>query len=301
VARRDSNNAELLTVGLRTQLGGRDDLAYDLSASGSRAEQDRDAQYAWSVVNGLSYGRKLGQIVTLSARGSRQDTLDPRARQSSHQLSVALAVDELPSLGHSLTVTGQRSDRGGSSQTTGTVLLFNRLVPYRGLALLAGGTYAVTLAEPGSTSRYATVTVNANAQPHRALTLTGAYGLSRTESGADPAVVARHAEGTLSFSPIPALYVAGGVSHDVTGARAYTLGNLSLGVSPFQGGDLRLSFSYNETLDSRGAVTRLMVPGMRWTISRTAVLSVTYSMSDFGSDSEAVRARTLSASLRIMI
>jgi hypothetical protein len=105
----------------------------------------------------------------------------------------------------------------------------------------------------------------------------------------------------LSFSPIPALYVAGGVSHDVTGARAYTLGNLSLGVSPFQGGDLRLSFSYNETLDSRGAVTRLMVPGMRWTISRTAVLSVTYSMSDAGNDSEAVRARTLSANLRIMI
>lgn len=302
-ASRQDSNTELLTAGLRTQVAGWDDLAYDASLSASRSQQGAEARYTYFVANGLTYVRKLSPIFLVSARVARQDLKQARGHRGEFLYSASLSADELPTLNHSLAYTGQTSTGAAGTTTSNSVSLFNRATPYRGIGLLAGASYTVATTVTGQTNRTHSLTANATLQPHAALTLTGTYGLTGTltTGGAEPAprTRAQHVEGTASFNPFPALYASGGVQRTVTDGKGYTFGNVALGVSPFQGGALQLTFSYNQTLDSNGAVTRLVAPGLRWNIDRSTVLTATYVLADSEGETEVTRARTFDVNLRI--
>jgi hypothetical protein len=64
-------------------------------------------------------------------------------------------------------------------------------------------------------------------------------------------------------------------------ARPSTLGNLSVGLSPFQGGQVLVRFAYNETLDtSSESRTRFYGPGLRWNIRSGAFLDAAYTWNE---------------------
>lgn len=298
------SNSELFTLGLRTQVLGRPDLSYDVSLQLARAEQAQSpAVQTYLLANGLSYGKRLSPVFLLSARLARQDFDQTRGHESNLLYSASLAADELPTLGHTLAYSGQTSSTRDGVLHTNSISLYNRATPYRGIGLLAG--FSLNLADNlnGQTERSNVITLNTTLQPHPSLTLAGTYGRTGTvvTGGGQPSLLTHSQllQGTASFNPFPALYIAGGVQRTITDQRGYTLENLAVGVSPFPGGALQFSFSYNETVDSTGQRTRLITPALRWNIHRSAVAIASYSFIDTESTSQSTRSRTFDINLRI--
>lgn len=300
------SDTQLLTLGLRTQLLGRSDLSFDSSVQLARNGQTggEGLGVAWIVASGLSYGRKLSPIFLLSGRVARQDADQLRGHTGAWQWGVSLGAEELPTLGHSLSYSGQASTSAAGTATSNSIAFFNHATPYRGIGLQAGISWSIANSPGGETNRSNLLTLSASLQPHPKLTLSAGYG--RTGSvltgGARPSEtqVQQHLDAGLSFNPIAALYFAGGLTWTKTEVQDYTLANLQAGFSPFQGGALQLTFGFNQTLDSGGAVTRQIAPGLRWNVNRSIVLTASYSLLDSsGGAAGETHQRTLGANLRI--
>ena len=300
------SNSELFTFGGRTQLGGRPDLSYDFSLQLSRAGQsEAPSRETWLVSNGLNFSRQLQPVVLLSTRVARQDFDLGRGHEGAILYSASLAADELATLSHTLSYSGQINQAAAGTTTANSVSLFNRATPYRGIGLLAGGSWGTATNLSGQTSRSNVITLNATLEPHRALTLGGTYGRngSVTLGGGLPTTVSRQQiiQGTVSFSPFPALYFSGGIQRTITELQGFTLVNLASGFSPFPGGALQFTLAFNETLDSNNAVTRLITPGLRWNITRSAVLSSSYGFVDSTGPQTNLHTRTFDVNLRIQL
>jgi hypothetical protein len=122
------------------------------------------------------------------------------------------------------------------------------------VSLLASSGANLARNESGQDTRGLSLTAGASVAPHKTLAITGNYVLTRSRTsggGKAPQSDDRgRVEGTLSFSPFPALYLAAAVSRFTSAAAPSTLASLTAAFSPFSGGDLLARFSYNETLDS---------------------------------------------------
>lgn len=300
------SDSELFTLGLRTQLFGRSDLSFDSSLQLARTGQTggEGLGLAWIAASGLSYGRKLGSIFLLGARLARQDSDQLRGHTGAWQYSVSLGAEELPTLGHSLSYSGQASTSAAGTATSNSISFFNHATPYRGFGLQAGMSWSIANGTSGETNRNNLLTLSASVQPHPKLTLSAGYGRTGSvlSGGNKPSQtqVQQHFDATASFNPIAALYVSGGLTWARTDVQDYTLANLQAGFSPFQGGALQLTFGFNQSIDSSGALTRQIAPGLRWSINRAIVLTASYALLDSSGGADGgTHQRTFGANLRI--
>jgi len=253
-------------------------FAYDLSAILSKSP----GTHAYYLINGLSYGRRMAEIVSLDARIARQDQQQQQAHQGLFLYSAALTVNEWPTLGHSLVYSGQVSESGAA--TINSLSLYNRATPYRGIGLLAGGSVNYTAQPSGQTTRNDIVTVSATIQPHRAVTVTSGYAYSATRpiSGGGSSSLNNRLEGTVTFAPVPALFVSGGLSHVIVDRQSYTLANGAATVSPFREGALQFSLNVSQTLEPGGQVSKVFSAVARWYIHRATTLTAAYTVAGQG-------------------
>jgi hypothetical protein len=299
-----SSNAQLLTLGGRTQLFGRPDVSYDLAMQFARSEQAQTpAAQTWLVANGLNFSRRLSDFALANARLARQDFDQGHGHEGAFLYSASVSADELPTLGHTASYSGQVNTAPAGTSTNNAISFYSRATPYRGIGLLAGFSWSTGTNVTGRTTRSNVVTINATIQPHPKLTLAGTFGRngSVTLGGNQDTVlsVQQFLQGSVSFNPVPALYLSGSVQRTSTDSQTYTLTNVAAGFSPFPGGSLQFSVAFNETLDSNNAVTRLITPGVRWNITRAAVLSVSYALVDNTSPQSELHSRTFDVNLRI--
>lgn len=304
-----ATTTETGNVNFRTLLFTRD-LAYDFTGLFSRNTVTGAPTFLTYILsNGLSYAHKLTNALVFSARVARQDMDQSTGHQGILQYSAGLAANELPTLNHNLVYSGQSIWAANGYSNTQTLSLYNRAIPYRGVSLLAGGSYGVVGTVTGQTVRNAALTASTTLQPHRTLTLSGTFGHSDSVAtgGGWPrtATATNRIDATASWAPIPAVYLAGGISRLVSNRAPITLFNGSASASPFPRGDLQLGFSWTETYQQGGALdgatVRLYGPNARWTIRPGTLLTVSYSVLD--NDAPAVRtsARTFSAVLQIAL
>ncbi|MGZ6126249.1 MAG: hypothetical protein ACXWLR_14880, partial [Myxococcales bacterium] len=87
--------------------------------------------------------------------------------------------------------------------------------------------------------------------------VTSGTGLPRSATSSN------RVEGTVSFTPVRALYLSGGASRTVTQPRPVTLANGTVSFSPFPGGDLQFSLTYTQSLEADTSVNRLITPSLR--------------------------------------
>lgn len=298
------SDSELFTLGLRTQLFGRNDLSFDTALQLSRAGQSGGAsRETWSVASGLNYSRRLSPIFLVSARLGRQDSSQGEGHLGALVYSATLAADELPTLGQSLSYSGQVTTAAAGTSTGNSISFTNRAQILRGLALLVGASWSITTSAAGQTVRANVITVSTTVQPHPKLTLSGGYGRtgSLVTGGVNPSGLGheQHFDATASFTPFAALYLTGSVSRTVTDVQGYTLGSVAAGFSPFQGGALQLTFGFNQSLDTSGNITRVIAPGLRWNISRSIVLSASTSLVDSTTGQLETHQRGFDVNLRI--
>jgi hypothetical protein len=300
-----TSNTQQLTLGARTQLGGIRDITYDFAMQLVRSEQSQGpTTETYLVANGLTFIRRLSEILMATARVSRQDYDQGRGHEGSFLYSASLTADELPTLGHNLSYSGQTTMAADGTTVINSLSLFNRATPYRGIALLAGFSWGNTLNPNGQTLRSNVITVDATVQPNERLTLGGTYGRTGSvilNGPPTPNSLQQYLLARASFNPFPALYLSGSVQRNLTNNQGYTLANFSGAFSPFPGGDLQFTFAFNETVDTANNMTRLITPGLRWNVTRSAVLSVTYGIDDTTGPTSHLFSRIFDINLRIPI
>jgi hypothetical protein len=244
-------------------------FAYDVSAFFT--QQNRLEPRSWSVTNGLGAARSLSPSVSVAGRIERSDYDAGQGHEATNRLSAQVAWVPLPALGMGLTYSGQYGEQLMGTTLSNALTGALRVDPYQGISLTTSQTLSSARAADGRDSSGLTTTVGITLLPLQALSLNATWALSvNNSSGAGrPASTDRSSQlvGNVTFTPVQAVFVAGGVTYSksLTQLRPQALTNLSVGLSPFPAGQLQIRFAYSESLDTSGqALTRLFGPTLRW-------------------------------------
>jgi hypothetical protein len=279
-----------------------------LDSSLSLTHATNAAHILWSVSNGLSYLRRLTRILDLSARVDRSDANDAQNNAvGSTRWTGSLTFDPLPTLGGNLTYSGNWDSPSPSGTVVNNSLsLFGRAVPYQGISLFASLVYALSQHEVGRDQESESANAGVSLVPNPKLTLNGTYSYSRTAftGGGEPSQVSDswRVEGDVTVSPFPALYANAGVTRVMQAGVGQTLVNVSGNLSPFPGGNLILTFRYNQTLDTlTDTKTLIWGPYVRWNITPRSYVETTYQVLDVTSPTLETSSRSFNARFSLLL
>lgn len=276
------------------------DLAYDGQVQLNHAT-DQDGIY-YILTNGLAYARRLSQVWSVQARGTRQDRNPGQSHEGGFSYTAGLSATPVPAVLATGTFSGSAVWRKAGRTLQNGVGLYAQLTPYTGIDVGVNAGYTVAQNERSRTTDTGTVGVTAGVSPHPTTTLGGAYFRSRSvQSGGGGGTVTTEGErydATGSWSPLPALQLSGGVSRITKGERPTTLASFGGNLSMFPGGTLVLRFSHSESLDTAAdGVTRSTTPSLRWNIRAGWALDLAYLYLVTRAATDETRASTLSAVL----
>ncbi|MGE5047445.1 MAG: hypothetical protein ACM3PC_02670 [Deltaproteobacteria bacterium] len=299
------NNTTSANAGLRAQLLP-EVLVYDASFNVRNTTRPSVASATtWYLINGLNLNKSLNDFTLLTGRVARQDSDQLRGHEVSYLWAASVGVNELATLSHSLSYSGQVNLTAAGDTVANSVFFTTTAVPYRGVnfGFMAG--YNVGTTVSGQDTRSAVLTVDSTLQPNPKLQLRGAFThrdvLATGGSLPRTANAVNTVEGSATFRPVRVFFVTGTVSHVVQPPTSATLFNGELGLNATTGGDLQLSVAYNSVLDLDGSITRFFTPSARWNIRPNTVLSGTYTMTDGNRGGGEQHQRTFNIDLRITI
>lgn len=294
-----------LNATTRIQLLEAPSLAYDLTTLVTHTSASHQVTYA--VTNGLSAYRRLGRRADVSGRLERSDLDSGVGHESANRWSASMSVNPLPTLGGALVYSGQYSQNqlGDTlSQSLGTSA---RADLYTGISLSGNASAGLSRNEEGRSTRSVTTSAGLTLSPNPVLALTSsvAYTAAVQTGAGRPEQSDRRGmlEASASFTPVRALAASGSVTRTFGGSiPAQTLVAFTAGFSPFQGGDLQLRYSYQETLDLTGEQrTRTHGPAVRWIIRRGWFADAAYTFFDARAPAQDISTRAFSANLNILL
>jgi hypothetical protein len=227
----------------------------------------------------LGLTQPLSSIFTARATLSRQDYKDSRGDTVNYNWSASLDAVPLSTLSQSLTYSGsiQQAPEGKTTQNslyfTSTAQLYTDISAYLNAGAFATSTFT------GRDNKGTSLAFGVTMSPTRKLSLTvsGGFSDSRQSGGGQPSnsTSTTSTDIALSYTPFPSLYFYG----DWAWQENNFLQNYQVNWSPFQGGDLQVSFYYNETLSQLDdSKSRIIRPYLRLDLKKAGYLTLSYSI-----------------------
>lgn len=260
---------------------------------------------SWTLSNGLSAQHQFNDVWGVSARIAREDGVDRDRDRTAHVYSAAVTSDPLETLRHSLIVSGYVDETGGFTSENHGVFLNTTALVYDGVDLnfLVGTSY--NEATDGTTNDAFVVGAGATVIPHRTVTVTLRYddrdATITPEAAPGRPDRTRSGEAGVAYNPFPSVYLyASRRKEERTDQVDRTIDSFAASWSPFPGGALQLSVSYNEDRYSDfDEVNKVFVPFVRWNISPRSYLEVAYQALDRESDLARTEDDLVTATLRL--
>lgn len=260
---------------------------------------------SWTLSNGLSSRRQFDRVWGVSARVAREDGLDLDRPRTGYVYSAGVTANPFETLRHSLVFSGYHNDTDG-------ILTDNRAVNFNTTALVYEGVDLNFLAgassnriPDGSTSDALLFGAGATLIPYRTVTITLRYddrNSTLSQKGApDRTDRTRDVEAGVAYNPVPAIYLYGSRRMESrTTQLDRTVDTFACSWSPFAGGAIQLSASYNETVYSDlNETDTSFVPFLRWNINPRSYLEVAYQALSRRTDLDRTMDRILTSTLRI--
>ena len=259
---------------------------------------------SWTLSNGLSVRHQFNEVWGVSGRVAREDGLDQDRDRTGYVYSGAVTAVPLEKLRHSLIVSGVLDDTGGFKTQNHGVILNTTALVYQGVDLnfLFGKSYSETFE---FASDAVLVGAGATLIPHPTVTMTLRFDnrdatISR-ESVPDETDRTRSGEAGVAYSPLPSVYLfASRRKEERTREGARTVDAFAFSWSPFPGGALQVSVSYNETRYSdRNEISKIFVPFVRWNIRPKSYVEIAYQALNRESDLGRTNDDIVTATLRL--
>lgn len=252
------------------------EMSYFLSKAGGNPA-------ATTLSNGFSFQHAFHEIYTLSGRVSREDGRRQDEGRLAYFYTTVLGVNPLPTLRANLQFNGKRETVGGRQDDNDSVYLFTGAELYKGVDANIGVGRSSSRAPNGAENDSTQINLGASVIPHPALTINVSLQ-GRSENirgggeGIDGKRTNRNTEGSLSFRPLPTLFLYAALRQEQrTGFATQMIRNLAASWSPFPDGALRFNFRYDETYRSESATKeRVISPALRWNISPRMYLDLAF-------------------------
>jgi hypothetical protein len=284
-----ATTSQTYNLSVRTRILDSPTLYYDMSAfysqtsnSGSGFAVGQPSLTNYIITNGLSGAYKFNPVFSANARVAREDSYGLQGTGVAYISNASITALPLRTLTDSLVYSNRREQLGGKPNDTSSVFLTNLAELYKGVnASVSGGlswSTSTTLQENKSEILTSTLSV----VPYKVLTINADYSWtnSKTTGGDAPDVQTTSIRSDIAFTytPFPTLSLFGsyGVFSGVN-IQQTTLTSYGANWSPFPDGTLLFNFSYNQNLSSLNSTKdTLLVPSLRWNISKYAFLTISY-------------------------
>jgi hypothetical protein len=280
-------------------------LYYDFSYFYNKSESQFSTSRITTMSNALSVLHQFNPVFSGNARAERVDDSSPIGDTVSYRYSAQIMAVPLRTLSHTLgySYITRQSPTGHS---TGTALtLANTAELYHNVTAFLNGGLSSQIAETDQKTDSTNYQWGINLIPIGTLniTLSSSYQKTDLSGGGVPesSQFSRTNETSVSYYPFRALYLfASRSTRSGSNQPSDRLTNYGLNWSPFPGGDLQFSFSYNESrraLDN--SIDKSVIPSVRWNITRRTYVIAAYNSTKNTSNVQQSTARTYSASLNM--
>ena len=255
--------------------------------------------------NGLSLSQRLSRVFTGTARIAREDGEEAAGKRVSYVYSASLLAIPLPTLSHSLVLSGRSENIAGKSSDTSSAFLNNSAELYRGVNMnLSGGVSSAT-SETKQKTDNTILNLGVSLVPHHTMTITMSYSDTATkQSGGgmeETSTSAQRSQASVSYNPWSTVYLFssfGVVSQK--DMKTSKVQNYAGAWSPFPGGTLQFNFSYNENVRSEdNGRDTLITPSIRWNFIRRAFLDISYLILRSDSLSQTTESKSFNANLKM--
>jgi len=281
-------------------------LFYEFSSFLNYSETDSTEHTNYQVSNGLSAHHQFSPILRGSARIAREDAKSGGEKEVSYQGTTSLNLVPLPTLSHTLVLTGRTEEGGDQPSQSYSAFLNNFAEIYQGIdASVSGGYSHSRIKDTGEVSDSVILNGGASFIPHRSITLnlSHSYSSSSTSGGGKPTRdnFTRRSEVSLTYRPFEALYLFASLGlNDQNDREREVTQSYGGNWSPFRNGSLLFSLFYSESLRSEGnEKTRTIVPSAQWKIRSGWFLNSSYLYTDTTRDTDENELKSFSTNLRM--
>ena len=231
-----------------------------------------DTRRRSTLANILSASERFDDRLTGSARVGIERSSDNGGETTGYLYGATLNATPRITVSNVLTYSG-RFERTPESEVKSNALFLNNTARlYPGVDAFVSGGASFEAVDTGRRSESRTLLLGASIVPRPKITITPNYSETRTEvrvPDEDPVVTKTKREDlSITYIPVPALYLAVSWSIIRQDDRADRMRNYSVTWSPFSGGALQLTASYTENTQSFDETTsKLLTESVRWNVS----------------------------------
>jgi len=282
-----SSTSHLYDLNVKWNILDRPTLFYDFYYSNSILQPADISRYI--ITNALNLRHRFSRTLSGAARIGREDSKETTAgettdKRSANVYSASLAATPLPTLWHSIIVSGRFDETETGSTTSHSVFLNNRAALYRGLDFLLSGGASISDSETDRRSLNTVINSGLTAVPHPAVEVALNYSETHSKQTGgeleDTSDFSKSGLASISYVPFDTMYIF--ASYIVIARKdrnTNTLQNYQATWSPLPDGDLQFNVAYYETLNSENdGKTRTITPSLRWRLMRNAYLNVAYTI-----------------------
>ncbi len=303
VKEKTTRTTQIYELSTRARLSDNPYLYYDFYYWHTKTDPTGVTRYILS--NGLTLSQRLSRVFTGTARIAREDGEETAGKRVSYVYSASLMAIPLPTLSHSLVMSGRTESIAGKSSDTNSVFLNNSAELYRGVNVnLSGGVSSATSGTKQKTDN-TILTFGASLVPYHTMTITMSYADTATkQSGGGAEATSTHSrrgDASVAFNPWATVYLFSSIGVvSEKDKKTSTIQNYAGTWSPFPGGALQFNFAYNENLRSEdNGRDKVITPSIRWNIIPRTFLDVSYLVLRSESLSQDTRSKSFNMNLKM--
>jgi hypothetical protein len=309
VARKTTSTSQLANVNAKVRIiqAASSSLDYDFTYYSNRSESQSATTRSSSLLNALTLAHRFSAVFSGSARMARTDDNDPTGTTVRHDLNAQVLAVPLRTLTHTIGYTVNSRLEPNGQRTSGEALyLSNTAEVYRNITFFLNGGASTQTSGLDLTTDSANYIWGLNLIPLQTLNITVSSSVvkSKQHGGGAQEVTTRTQSdyASIAYYPVSLLYLYASWQKTTSYAESDTIKNYGLNWSPFPGGNLQLTFAYNEVLLSQdNAVQKTTTPSLRWYITRGAYIVAAYVSSMNDSDKLESTSRSYSATLNVAL
>jgi hypothetical protein len=178
VETKQTTTTHIYDLNIRWRILDRPTISYDFNYWGSRSDPGI-SQYA--LANALNVSHRFNRVFSGSARIGREDSEVGTDKRSANTISAIISAVPLPTLYHSLVMTG-RFEEGSQGSDTKSAFLNNRAELYQGVNVNLSGGISISTDAEGRRNESRILYSGASVEPNPALHFSLNYSLTKSES-----------------------------------------------------------------------------------------------------------------------